>query len=102
MNDKIKELAYQKALRYFFCNVDDDDWPDDPDAFMDKVEEEGIEHENVKALKLSYKNENGKCMNVWKPFERSWICTVRELMDDYAYNLISFYEEAKKLEEESS
>lgn len=101
MNDKIKELAYQEALRYFFCNVDDDDWPDDPDAFMDKVEEDN-EHEEVDAFKLYCEDENGKRMNAWSPFETYSICTVRELMDDYVYNLVSFYEEAKKLEEESS
>ena len=97
MNDKIKELARQEAFKYFFCNVGEDDWPDDPDAFMDKVEE-GAEYEEVEALDLSYEDENGKCMNIWEPFEQYLISSVREMMDDYTYNLISFYEEAKKLE----
>ena len=103
MNDKIKELAYQEAFKYFFCNVGDDDWPDDPDAFMDKVEEEeGAECEEVEAVELSFEDENGKCMNIWEPFEWDYISTVRGLMDDYAHNLISFYEQAKKLEGKSN
>jgi hypothetical protein len=66
---------------------------------MDKVEEEeGGEYGEVEALELSYEDENGKCMDIWSPFEAYCISSVRELMDDYAYNLISFYEEAKKLE----
>ena len=38
VSDKIKEMAHEEAFKHYFCNVGDYDWPDDPDAFMDKVD----------------------------------------------------------------
>lgn len=97
VSDKIKEMAHKEAFRHYFCNVDDYDWPDDPDAFMDKVESQ---NEECEAIELSYDDENEKCMDVWAPFEKYTISAIRELMADFEIALINFYSEAKKLDKE--
>ena len=99
VEDRIKELAHQKTYEHFFCNVGDNDWPDDPDAFIDKTEFRSEEDE-CKAVELSYEDEYGKCMDIWEPFERYSVDSIVELMDNYEAGLIAFYREAKKMEEE--
>ena len=99
VNDKIKEMAHKEAFRYYFSNVDDYDWPDDPDAFIEKVVWRSEEDE-CEVAELSYDDENGKCMDVWAPFENYTISAIRELMADFEIALINFYNEAKKLDKE--
>lgn len=98
VNDKIKEMAHEEAFKHYFCNVGDYDWPDDPDAFMDKADQD--EEYECGADELSYEDENGKCMNIWAPFEHYSISDIRELMADFETALINFYKEAKKLDAE--
>jgi len=99
VNDKIREMACKEAFKHYFCNVGDSDWPDDPDAFMDKVESQSEEDE-CEAAELSYEDENGKCMDIWAPFAQYSIVDVQGLMADFETALINFYEEAKKLDTE--
>ena len=99
INDKIKEMAHEEAFKHYFCNVGEDDWPDDPDAFMDKIESQSEEDE-CEAVELIYDDESGKCMDIWAPFELHSISNVRELIADFETALINFYKEAKKLDEE--
>ena len=94
--DKIKELAHQKAYEYFFCNVGDDDWPDDPDAFIDKILEEDRDSIAVDLFDLIGEGEIGKRMNVWEPFVEYSVSSIVEFMEDYEAGLIAFYREAKK------
>ena len=99
VNDKIKEMAHEEAFKYYFCNVGEDDWPDDPDAFMDKIESQNEECE-CEAVELSYEDETGKCMDIWAPFEHHSISNIRWLMTELESVLINFHEEAKKFDEE--
>lgn len=99
VNDKIKEMAHEEAFKHYFSNVDNHDWPDDPDAFMDKVDSQDEEYE-CGADELSYEDENGKCMDIWAPFENHSISDMRGLMADFETALINFYKEAKKLDTE--
>lgn len=39
----IKEQAYNAAYNGFFCNVGLDDWPNDPQEFMHKLDDEGLD-----------------------------------------------------------
>ena len=59
-------MAHEEAFKHYFCNVGEDDWPDDPDAFMDKIESQSEEDE-CEAVELMYEDENGKCMDIWAP-----------------------------------
>jgi hypothetical protein len=101
VSEKIKEMAHKEAFKYYFCNVGDDDWPDDPDAFMDKVDSQDEAYE-CEAIELSYEDEDGtgKCMDIWAPFAHHSIGDVQMLMEDFETALINFYEEAKKLDKE--
>lgn len=99
VSDKIKEMAHEEAFRNYFCNVGDSDWPDDPDAFMNKVDSQSEEYE-CGADELSYEDENGKCMDIWAPFEHHSISDIRELMADFETALINFYKKAKKIDKE--
>lgn len=98
VNDKIREMAHEEAFKHYFCNVGESDWPDDPDAFMDKVDRD--EEYECGADELSYEDENGKCMDIWAPFETYSISDMRELMADFEIALINFYNEAKKHDKE--
>ena len=99
VNDKIKEMVHEEAFKHYFCNVGEDDWPDDPDAFIDKIESQNEECE-YEAVELSCDDENGKCMDIWAPFERHSISDIQGLMEDFETALINFYEEARKLDKE--
>ena len=99
VNDKIKEMAHKEAFKYYFCNVDTYDWPDDPDAFIEKVIWRSEEDE-CEAAELSYEDENGKCMDIWAPFENHTISTIQGLMTDFEVALINFYNRAKELDKE--
>ena len=89
VNDKIKEMAHEEAFKHYFSNIGDSDWPDDPDAFMDKADQNE-----------EYEDKNGKCMNIQAPFEHHSISDIRVLMADFETALINFYNEAKKLDKE--
>lgn len=98
-NKKIKEFAHQKAYEQSFCNVGEDDWPDDPEAFIADLLED---NPAAQGIDLLFKNQNGKCMEIWEPFERysvDGIDGIVELMYNYEAGLIAFYWEAKKMEE---
>ena len=97
VNDKIKEMAHKEAFKHYFCNVDTYDWPDDPDAFIEKVIWRSEEDE-CEAAELSYEDENGKCMNIWAPFAQYTISDIQGLMVDFEVALINFYNRAKELD----
>lgn len=99
VNDKIKEMAHEEAFKHYFCNVGEDSWPDDPDAFMDKIDSQSEEYE-CEAVELMYEDESEKSMDIWAPFELYSISDVRGLIADFETTLINFYEEAKKLDTE--
>lgn len=99
VSDKIKEMAHKEAFKHYFCNVDTFDWPDNPDAFMDKIESQNEECE-CEAIELSYDDENGKCMNIWAPFEHYTISDIQGLMVDFEVALINFYNRAKEFDKE--
>ena len=97
-SDKIKEMAHEEAFKYYFCNFGEDDWPDDPDAFMDKVESKEDEYG---AAELQYEDEkNEKRMDIWEPFQHCSIGDILWLMDDFETALLDFYQKARKLDEE--
>lgn len=82
MDEKIKELAHQKALEHFFSNIGDEDWPENPDAFLEKCDSGCL------AVELFPQ------MVVWEPFERYSVETLKQLMSGFQKLLIDFYQEA--------
>ena len=93
-NEKIKELAHQETFRSFFCNVDDKDWPEDPDAFIENVLDED---ENAFVNDLEISNQKGK-MIIWWLYDNFRLDSIVGLMEDFEEALINFYEEASKIE----
>ena len=72
---KAKEIAY----RHFFCNVDKEDWPKDPDSIL---------YSNEAANELDatyYLNEFN--MTLWAPFEDYSITELVYVMENLIYNI---------------
>lgn len=82
MDKKIKELARQKAFEHFFSNIGDEDWPKNPDAFLENCDDGCLAGELFPE------------MVVWEPFENYSIAALKQLMSGFQKLLIDFYQEA--------
>lgn len=60
---KIEQMAVDNAYRFFFCNVDDDDFPKDPIEFIyDKCEKDNF------CFAFEFEDSDERLV-IWEPFE---------------------------------
>lgn len=94
LNKKLEELALEAALRYYFCNVDEVTWPEDPIGLLQSGKfENGCDEDNS----------NHREMIVWEPFEGEetddlldLIGSMQESCFRYMNRAIELYKENKR------
>ena len=82
MDKKIKELARQKAFEHFFSNVGEEDWPKNPDAFLENCDNGCL------ALELFPE------MEVCELFEDYSVGLLKQMIEDIYQTLLDFHQEA--------
>ena len=80
--NQIEEIALNQALSVVFCNVGDDDWPDDPIAWLTNDEDA----------------EDGKQMIPWQPFEDFNTDKLLVIVEDFQYDFTWAIDQALTIE----
>lgn len=72
----IEQIAKNSAYRFFFCNVDDDDFPKDPIEFIyDKCEKDNS--------CFAFEFEDGdERLEIWEPFENYMLGDIVGWLED--------------------
>ena len=82
MDKKIKELARQKAFEHFFSNVGEEDWPENPDVFLENCDNGCL------AVELFPE------MVVCELFEDYGVGLLKQMIEDFYQTLLDFHQEA--------
>lgn len=72
---EIEQMAAENAYRFFFCNVDNDDFPEDPVNFI-------YDNYDLDDFCYQYEEINGKRLVLWEPFENYLLQFIVEWLEN--------------------